>query len=75
MAMTPAQRQKLRRARARRGKAVLRPSVDYFAFIDVLLESTRLTEQEALDRRKVDEAAAAVLEDWIAKWRKESRHA
>jgi hypothetical protein len=37
--------------------------------VSALLESSRLSEPEALDRSKVEQAAAAVLQEWADKWR------
>lgn len=66
---TPAQRQRVYRLRQATGEAVLKVSVDYDAMVLALLNSNRLTEPEALDRRLVETAVAAVLHEWASRWR------
>jgi hypothetical protein len=60
-----AARQRRYRARARRGEAVLRVRANYFDLINGLVESTILSEGEALDRAKVETAVAEVLQTWL----------
>lgn len=64
-ATASAARQRRYRARARRGEAVLRVRANYFDLIDALVESTMLSEGEALDREKVETAVAEVLATWL----------
>jgi hypothetical protein len=59
-------RQRRRRERERRGEEVLRIPVRTNPVIEALLNSARLTEDEALDRRKVEEAVAAIIAEWTA---------
>lgn len=56
------------RRRARDGKAVLKVEVNIDKLIDAMLESRRLSESDALDRRKVEADAALVLAEWAAQW-------
>jgi hypothetical protein len=62
-------RQRRRRARERAGVAVLDVPVAYFDLVEALLVSERLSEPDALDRKRVEAAAAEVLADWVARWR------
>ena len=59
-----AARQKRARQRIRAGKCILRLEVAHDEFILALLETERITETAALDRRNVEAAAAGVLEDF-----------
>jgi hypothetical protein len=65
--MTAAARQRAYRARVRKGEALLRVRVGH-PVIEALIVSTRLSEAEALDRRKVASAVADVVEEWAQHW-------
>lgn len=69
--MTSAKRQRLHKGRIKRGERVLEVCVRYNALIEVLLESNRLSEAEALDPRKVEVEAAEDIHDWIARYHEE----
>lgn len=69
-----AARQRRYRARTRQGHAMLRVKVQYHEVVAALLESTRLTEAEALDRKRVESAVSDVLRDWADKWREINRY-
>jgi len=56
------------RARQRAGLAVLKVTVPEFAIVEFLIESGRLTVAEAIDRRRVEHAAAEVLAELAARW-------
>jgi len=49
------------RGRAKLKLKMLKPVVPYHPFIEACLDSEMLTEAEALDEKKVNEAASAVL--------------
>jgi hypothetical protein len=57
------------RQRRRRGECVLRIVVPECAIAEFLTAAGRLTEAEALDRRRVEQAAAEVLVELAARWR------
>jgi hypothetical protein len=63
-----ARRQRAHRERAKNGQAILRLPVNYFPIVEALIASSRLTEGEALDRRRVEAALAEVLVEWAGKW-------
>ena len=63
-------RQKRYRQRQRDGQAVLQVPCDFCALVEALLKSGRLSEAEALDRRRIDAAAAEVLADFAGRWAK-----
>ncbi len=67
MALSQAERQKLRRERARRGEAVWQVPVQETVIL-ALLESGRLTESEALDKHKLQDAAGELLHEWARRW-------
>jgi hypothetical protein len=58
------------RSRARRGLKVLKPVIPHHPFVEACLDSELLTEAEALNDDKVNEAVGAVLIEWMRKWRK-----
>ena len=62
-----AERQSRCRARRRRGETPLQISV-HDDFILALLESGSLTEAEALNKLKLQQAAGEVLQEWAARW-------
>src|SRR5262247_1801554 len=63
-----AARQRRARERARNGKCILRLEIDEHLVAAALIESHRLTEDQALDRRTVEREVAAILEQWAARW-------
>ena len=63
-------RQRRARERRKRGQIVLRIAVPEHDVIEALLRSKRLSEDQALRRAQVETAAAAVLQDWAARWLK-----
>ena len=56
------------RARQRQGLAVLRITVPEHAVIAFLVESGRLGAGDALDRRRVEAAAAEAVVELAARW-------
>lgn len=64
-------RQRAYRARQRDDMAVLDVSVSFNKFVSSLLCSGRLSEREALDRTKVELAAAKILADFTDRWDQE----
>ena len=66
------------RRRRKAGLAMLRVETNYYKFIEALLQASKaarekggtdyITEEAALDKAKVAQAAAVVLNDFIAKW-------
>jgi hypothetical protein len=56
------------RARQRGGRAVLRCAVLEYPLIKFLLDTGRLTDEAALDKEQVEQAAAAVLDEAAAEW-------
>jgi hypothetical protein len=69
MSTDAARRQALYKHRRAAGEVTLRLVVDDYALIEALLDSNRVSEADALDRRKVEEAVALVVSDWIQRWR------
>ncbi len=67
MATSAAERQARCRLRRRRGETPLQISVRETVVL-ALLESNRLTEAEALDKAKLQESAAEILEEWAKRW-------
>jgi hypothetical protein len=56
------------RARQRAGLIVLKvPALEY-DLVQAMIESERLTPAAALDRRKVEQAAASILMEWAERW-------
>jgi hypothetical protein len=70
--MSPAEKQKRYRQRQRRRLVVLQVTVPHDKFVYALLDSTRLSPADALDRKKLGLAAGDVLVDWARKWRESS---
>jgi hypothetical protein len=62
--MSAAERQRRRRERERRGEEVLQVPVRTNPVVEALLKSARLTEEEALDKRKVEAAVAEIVTEW-----------
>ena len=50
------------------GRKRLHIETHYFRAVEALLESTRLTEAEALDQANVKTALGDVLDEWVAQW-------
>jgi hypothetical protein len=73
--MTPAERQRIYRARSRRGQAVLRVKVNFYAVAEALIQSERLSCSEAEDRAKIEAELAQVVAEWAKIWLKQSRYA
>jgi hypothetical protein len=63
------ERSRRARARARDGLAVFALEANHDAVVLALIESAKLSEQDALDRRKVNAALAKMLGEWAAHWR------
>jgi hypothetical protein len=59
-------RQKRSRARRKRGRILLGVEVDEHQLVEALIRSLRITEAEGLDRRRLAEEIAAILDDFIA---------
>jgi hypothetical protein len=57
------------RARQRAGLAVLRVTIPQYEVTEFLIASGRLSEAEALDRRRVENAVAEVVVELAARWR------
>ena len=69
MALTSAERQRRYRKRQQRSVAVYKvPAND--DVLHALLTSGRLSEEEALDRVKVEAELAAVVREWSQIWRR-----
>jgi hypothetical protein len=66
-----ARRERSRRARQRQrdGDAVFQITANHDAVVLMLLESGTLTEQDALDRRRVNAALSGLMQHWISHWR------
>jgi hypothetical protein len=64
-----ADRQAAYKARQRQGEAILAVRCNYHAVIEALLDSNRISESDALDRHKVEEAVADLVRDWALRWR------
>jgi hypothetical protein len=62
------QRQRLARARRKRGEAVYRISVDQAAMVEALIRSGRLTDAATLRVRLVEAALGEVLAEWARRW-------
>jgi hypothetical protein len=63
-----AARMRKTRERAKNGKAIFRIECDHDMIVLALLESRRLTEAEALDRRNVEREIGLLVEDVARKW-------
>lgn len=74
MKKTGALRQRRYRQRQHNGEVVLAVAVPEHAIAELMIESGRLTEDEALDRHLVEQAAAAVLVELARRWLRESGH-
>jgi hypothetical protein len=59
-------RQRRSRARRKRGRILLGVEVDENKLVEALIRSHRTTEAEGLDRYRLAEEAAAILDDFIA---------
>jgi hypothetical protein len=58
------------RSRARRGLVVLRVEIDHDRLVEAQLISGRLSERDALDRRRVEADVAEIVNEWAARWLK-----
>jgi hypothetical protein len=72
---TSAARQRRARQRAKDGRAILRLEVDEHLIVSALLDSTRLTEAQALDRRLVERECRDILHEWARIWTRDRRSA
>lgn len=64
----PATRQARWRERQRKGRAIFRIEADHDSVLLALIETGRISEADALDRRKVEAALATVLADFGRRW-------
>ena len=60
------------RQRRRDGKRSVRIDIDHELVVGALIDSKRLSEDEALDHANVERAVAAVVEDWAKSWPRRS---
>ena len=67
-ARRPTSRQARWRERQRNGHRIFRIEAIEHDVINALIESKRLDERAALDHRAVENALAAVLQEWAARW-------
>jgi hypothetical protein len=63
------ERSRRRRKRCHNGDAVFPLVANRDAVLLALIESRKLSEQEALDRRRVNTALSKMLRDWSEGWR------
>jgi hypothetical protein len=63
-----ANRQDRYNTRRRAGRTVLPIEVDHDAVVLALIESGRLSEDQALRRDLVSRAVAEIVTDWAARW-------
>jgi hypothetical protein len=63
------ERSRRARARARDGDAVFQVTASHDAVVLMLLESGTLTEQDALDRHRVNSALSGLFQHWLLHWR------
>jgi hypothetical protein len=61
-------RKRRSRLRRKRGCVSLRVEVDEFRLIEALQRAGRLTGEDGLRRARIEQEAALVLADWIARW-------
>src|SRR4051812_33304304 len=61
-------RQRVYRTRRRAGEVMLSVPVQYFETIEILLRSSRISERDALDKKKVAVALGVLIGDWRRKW-------
>ena len=59
-------RQKRSRARRKRGRILLGVEVAEHQLVEALIRSLRITEAEGLDRRRLAEEIAGLVDDFIA---------
>jgi hypothetical protein len=69
------ERQRRSRDRRARGRTVFDVEADEGAVIRTLVQSGRLSADEALRRTSVESALAAMVADWIERWRQRTGHA
>jgi len=74
-ALSAAERARRHRALEREGRRIIRAAVREHEFADALIESGRLSEDEAGDPDRVAQAAADILEQWAAEIISQVRHA
>lgn len=68
MPLPAAERQRRFRKRQRRGVAVYRIEADDAVLLE-LLRTERLTDEEALDRDRVQQEISALVREWAAQWK------
>jgi hypothetical protein len=61
-------RQRRHRRRAKAGKVIFAIEADEYTIIEALVQSRRLTRDEALRRSLVNAALSRFLDDWAARW-------
>jgi hypothetical protein len=68
--LDPSSRARQRRCRRRRkqGRALLKVEVHEFDLVAALLKAGRLCETGGLQRPKIEQALAKLVEDWTARW-------
>lgn len=71
--MTAAEKQRRYRRRQRRDLRVYKVEAPEHCVLSALLESGRLSEAEALDKRRVEKALSEIIIDFSKRW-KESRY-
>jgi hypothetical protein len=47
---------------------VLHVTVHFDRFVATLLDAGLLSPEEALDRHNLEQAAAAILDEWVCRW-------
>jgi len=63
--VSAAERLRRHRARVRRGEEVLRVTVKPAKIIEALLRAQKITDADALNRAKVEEAVSQVVAEWV----------
>jgi hypothetical protein len=59
------------RQRQRAGLAVFRVTALEYDLVQAMIEAERLSVADALDRRRVEHALAALVAEWSARWLRE----
>lgn len=68
--MTRSERQRTWRQRRATGLTVLQTPVPHYQVVEALIAAGRLSIADALDKRRVEHAAAEVLVEWAKDWTK-----
>ncbi|MGA8761182.1 MAG: hypothetical protein WB611_33575 [Stellaceae bacterium] len=66
--MTAAEKKAAQRRRQRLGQCYLRVLVQENEVLEVLIDSGRISEAEALCRDRVEAAISKMLQDWTKRW-------